>query len=96
MKKTLAILGLGSALGLGLPTLTFATDWDYSKHNSREALLTSRSTERATPSADTSSQSSRGGVLSASAGGAQEIGKMTVVYSEKGGVSHTGTVSVTR
>lgn len=92
MKKTLLVIGL--AAGFGLPTVTFAGDWDYLKHNSRAALLSNHSAERATPAADTSSQNSRAAVLSAREGGAREIGRMTVIYSEKGGVSHGATVTI--
>lgn len=94
MKK----ISLAVALGLGLSTLAFADGggWDYSKHNSREAMIFSGQIERPSMAADTSSQNSKEAVLATNARASKEVGKMTVVMAEKGGSGHTKTVAVTR
>jgi hypothetical protein len=96
MKKTLLAFGL--ALGLGLSTVAFADGggWDYSKHNSREAMIFSGQTERPSMAADTSSQNSKEAVLAVNTRASKEVGKMTVVVAEKGASTHTKTVAVTR
>jgi hypothetical protein len=94
MKKT--TLALGLALGISLPSMTFAGGWDYSKHNSREALVFSGQSERPTQVADTSSQSSREALIAHKKDTGKEAGKTTVIYSDRGGETRTSEVAVIR
>lgn len=87
MKKSSLVLGL--ALTLGTSTLTFADSWDYSRLHPRASHQGDSSQSM---SSDTSNQSTKTAMAKTS----ESIGNMTVVQAEKGGSSHTTTVTVTR
>lgn len=99
MRKTSIVFGLalGLALGLGLSTALFADGgWDYSKYNSRMAMIFSGQAEKTSMLADVSSQNSRKALLAINTPAPKEIGKTTVIVAQKGAAIHTSTVAVTR